>query len=96
MSVSDGRSVRDGHGYQTLVAITIRLVRRLTMAALSVLGVATAGSQHDVRASWHRERTYSLVNQVVAATGDPGDELHGPHRPHRREWRRGPGSKHAY
>jgi hypothetical protein len=54
-----------------LIAVTIRLVRRLTRGTLYVLAIATAGSQHEVVASWDRAQIYHLMDQVVAAIDDP-------------------------
>jgi hypothetical protein len=54
-----------------LVAVTVRLIRRLTMNTLYVLNIATSGTAHAVVASWDREEIYKLMNQVVAAIDDP-------------------------
>jgi hypothetical protein len=54
-----------------LIAVTVRLVRRLTRGALYVLSIATSGSSHAVVASRDRDRIHGLVNQVVAAIDEP-------------------------
>lgn len=54
-----------------LVAVTVRLVRRLTMRTLYMLRIATSGSPHEIVASWDRDQIFTLMDQVVAAIDDP-------------------------
>ncbi|GIF03922.1 DUF6232 family protein [Actinoplanes siamensis] len=54
-----------------LIAVTIRLIDRLTMSTLHVLSIASAGGLHEVVASWDREQIHTLMDQVVAAIDDP-------------------------
>jgi len=54
-----------------LLAVTVRMIRRLTMRTLYVLSIETSGSPHEVVASWDRNKIYLLRDQVVAAIDDP-------------------------
>jgi hypothetical protein len=57
-----------------LVGLTVRLIRRLTIATLYVLSISTSGSPHAAVASLERDVIYDLANRVVDAIDDPALE----------------------
>jgi hypothetical protein len=57
-----------------LVAVSVRLIRRLTASPLHVLSIATSGSPHAAVASRDRDLIFDLAQRVVDAIDDPAME----------------------